>query len=640
MSNPGDIRRHVLVGTAGHVDHGKTRLVEALTGIDCDRFAEEKRRGITIDIGFAHLEAGEMQLGFVDIPGHERFLHNALAGLGGIRLLLLVVAADEGIEPQTREHLAIAGLLGIPRAVVAITKCDLVEPDLAELAALETAELLAPTPFAGSPVLRVSSLTGEGIEALRAALLAAAEAVAAPPDPEAPARLPLDRAFHLHGRGVVVTGTLVSGSVRPGDQLALLPAGGSARVRTVQVHGAERDRAEAGERVALQLAGPQLAELPRGAVLATPGAFVASRRLVARYRLLPEAAPLTASLPVRFHLFSHEGLGRVRPLSPVPLRPGEVGWVEVRLAKPVVAVRGDRFVLRRPTPAATLGGGEIADPLARPRSQAAWPAALAALGAGEEEVLALWVADARLAAAGTGELARRLGRPPLATAARLAALAETGQLRELPAGADGHARWVAAAAIEQLAGRAQQELKAFFGRDRLARGWPRAEAVRRLLPGRAAEHAGTYLSWLAARRILVVSGELLTLPGREVSLSGEESDLARRLRERLESAGLQAPSPGELAAELGAKPQILEGVLRYLVSAGQVSRLPGGLLVARAAVDRLVADLAATGWERFSVGQFKDRFGLSRKWAIPLLEHLDSRGVTRRIGDERQLRRS
>ncbi|OQC42231.1 MAG: Selenocysteine-specific elongation factor [Acidobacteria bacterium ADurb.Bin051] len=594
MSNPGDIRRHVLVGTAGHVDHGKTRLVEALTGIDCDRFAEEKRRGITIDIGFAHLEAGEMQLGFVDIPGHERFLHNALAGLGGIRLLLLVVAADEGIEPQTREHLAIAGLLGIPRAVVAITKCDLVEPDLAELAALETAELLAPTPFAGSPVLRVSSLTGEGIEALRDALLAAAEAVAAPPDPEAPARLPLDRAFHLHGRGVVVTGTLVSGSVRPGDQLALLPAGGSARVRTVQVHGVERDRAEAGERVALQLAGPQLAELPRGAVLATPGAFVASRRLVARYRLLPEAAPLTASLPVRFHLFSHEGLGRVRPLSPVPLRPGEVGWVEVRLAKPVVAVRGDRFVLRRPTPAATLGGGEIADPLARPRSQTA----------------------------------------------RLAALAEAGRLRELPAGADGHARWVAAAAIEQLAGRAQQELKAFFGRDRLARGWPRAEAVRRLLPGRAAEHASTYLSWLAARRILVVSGELLTLPGREVSLSGEESDLARRLRERLESAGLQAPSPGELAAELGAKPQILEGVLRYLVSAGQVSRLPGGLLVARAAVDRLVADLAATGWERFSVGQFKDRFGLSRKWAIPLLEHLDSRGVTRRIGDERQLRRS
>ncbi|MCZ7649847.1 MAG: selenocysteine-specific translation elongation factor [Thermoanaerobaculia bacterium] len=362
MNAGGESARHVLVGTAGHVDHGKTRLVEALTGIDCDRWAEEKRRGITIDIGFAHLEAEGMQLGFVDVPGHERFLHNALAGLGGIRLLLLVVAADEGIEPQTREHLAIADLLGIPRAVVAVTKCDLVEEELGELAALEVGELLGPTRFAGSPVVRVSSATGRGLAELRAALLAAAREVAAPADPAAPARLPLDRAFHLRGLGVVVTGTLVSGAVRPGDQLALLPAGGTARVRSVQVHGAPRERAEAGERTALQLAGPELAELPRGAALATPGAFGASRRLVARLRLLPDAAPLAASLPVRFHLFSHEGPGRIRPLAPVPLPPGESGWVEIRLAAPVVAARGDRFVVRRLTPAATLGAGRSPTP--------------------------------------------------------------------------------------------------------------------------------------------------------------------------------------------------------------------------------------------------------------------------------------
>jgi len=642
MSAGSGLARHVLVGTAGHVDHGKTRLVEALTGIDCDRWAEEKRRGITIDIGFAHLEAEGMQLGFVDVPGHERFLHNALAGLGGIRLLLLVVAADEGIEPQTREHLAIADLLGIPRAVVAVTKCDLVEEELGELAALEVAELLAPTRFAGSPVVRVSSATGRGLAELRAALLGAAREVASPPDPAAPARLPLDRAFHLRGLGVVVTGTLVSGEVRPGDQLALLPAGRTARVRSVQVHGAPRERAEAGERTALQLAGPELADLPRGSTLATPGALASSRRLVARFRLLPDAAPLAASLPVRFHLFSHEGPGRIRPLAPVPLPPGETGWVEIRLAAPVVAARGDRFVVRRLTPAATLGGGEIADPAARPRRLAEQPAALAALGGlgdGVPEALGLWVADAGLAAASTPELARRLGRPAGETAAALAALAADGRLLELPAGADGHARWVAPGAVERLAERARRELKAFFARERLARGWPRAEAVRRLLPGRAAELAGTYFGWLAARKVMVASGELLTLPGREVDLSGEESDLSRRLLERLVAAGLQAPSPGELAAELGAKPQILEGLLRYLVAAGQVSRLPGGLLCARDAVDRLVADLAATGWERFTVGQFKERFGLSRKWAIPLLEHLDSRGVTRRSGDERQLRR-
>src|SRR5437763_9894821 len=257
----------VIVGTAGHIDHGKTSLVLALTGIDCDRWAEEKARGITIDLGFAHLREGDLQIGFVDVPGHERFLHNALAGMGGIRIMLLVVAADEGVKPQTREHLAVCSLLGIPAGLVALTKSDLASPDLLELAELEVAELLAATPFAGAPILPVSSATGAGLPELRAALLelAARHARREHPSHEEPAsepaRLPVDRAFHLRGLGVVVTGTLASGTVRTGDALEVLPRGGTARVRSIQVHGEAREAALAGERTSLQLTGAALEDL-------------------------------------------------------------------------------------------------------------------------------------------------------------------------------------------------------------------------------------------------------------------------------------------------------------------------------------------------------------------------------------------
>ncbi|HEY8022742.1 MAG TPA: selenocysteine-specific translation elongation factor, partial [Thermoanaerobaculia bacterium] len=349
----------VIVGTAGHIDHGKTSLVLALTGIDCDRWAEEKERGITIDLGFAHLREGDLQVGFVDVPGHERFLHNALAGLGGIRVMLLVVAADEGVKPQTREHLAICSLLGIPAGLVALTKADLASPDLLELAQLEVEELLAGTPFAGAPILPVASPTGAGIPALRAALLEIAarharqtRAADAPAEGSSPpARLPVDRAFHLRGLGVVVTGTLAAGAVRVGDALEVLPRGGTARVRSIQVHGEPREAALAGERTSLQLTGVVLDELRRGVELATPGAFAPTVSLCARLTLLPEtpaatpATPATKALegftPVRLHLYASEAVGRMRPLpagdrspggSPGRLAPGETGLVEIRLA--------------------------------------------------------------------------------------------------------------------------------------------------------------------------------------------------------------------------------------------------------------------------------------------------------------------
>jgi selenocysteine-specific elongation factor len=628
--------RRAIVGTAGHIDHGKTSLVLALTGIDCDRWAEEKARGITIDLGFAHLEADGLQIGFIDVPGHERFLHNALAGLGGIRVMLLVVAADEGVKPQTREHPAVCSLLGIPAGIVALTKADLVAADLLELAQLEVEELLAGTPFAGSAVLPVSSTTGEGVPELKAALidLASRHVVSADvTDPDRPARLPVDRAFHLRGLGVVVTGTLASGEVRPGDALEVLPRGQRARVRSIQVHGQPREAAEAGERTSLQVSGVALEELGRGMQLGTPDAFAASTSLFARFTLLPDApAPLRGFTPVRVHLFASEVLGRMRPLTG-ELMPGETGPVEIRLEAPVTAVRGDRYIVRRPSPAATLGGGEVLDPRWRRHRGTVLGQALTALQGDLRQALAFWVQEAGERGAGSAELARRLGVPASGIETELRKLAAASRLIQVP----GQDRWIVPSAVQRVTERARRVLKEYFQKDRLADGMPKAEAVRRILRGRAAELAPVYLGWLEAQKILAVRGDQVTLPGRSAQLTGEESTLAAAVVERFDRAGLTPPSPSELIVGLNAKPQILDGVIRHMVSRGQLIRLPDGLILAASAVAGLKRDLLASGWERFSVPEFKDRFGLSRKWAIPLLEHLDSTGVTRRVGDERMV---
>ncbi len=630
--------RRVIVGTAGHIDHGKTSLVLALTGIDCDRWAEEKARGITIDIGFAHLTEGDLQLGFVDVPGHERFLHNALAGLGGIRILLLVVAADEGVKPQTREHLAVCSLLGIPAALVVLTKVDLVSPDLLELAQLEVEELLAPTPFAGAAVLPVSSTTGQGVPELKAALLDLAAKNAMPEEPDRPARLPVDRAFHLKGLGVVVTGTLGSGAIKPGDTLELLPKAERVRVRSVQVHGQPREQAEAGERTSLQLTGIALEDLARGMQLGTPEAFEATTSLLARFTLLPDApAPVRGFVPVRLHLYASEVLGRMRPLSPEGLAPGETGPVEIRLQRPVSALRGDRFILRRPSPPATLGGGEILDPRWRRHRGTVLQQALTALQKDLHAALPFWVQEAGERGVEAAELARRLGQPPAQIAKRLAALARDQKLIEVPEEHGRARRWIAPAAVQRVTERARRVLKEYFQKDRLAESISKAEAVRRILRGRGAELADVYLGWLTAQKVLAVQGDQVTLPGRSAQLTSEESKLSTAVLERYEKAGLAAPSPGEVALALGAKPQILEGVVRHLVARGQMVKLPSGLLLAASALTALRRDLLATPWDRFSVSDFKDRFGLTRKWAIPLLEHLDSTGATRRVGDDRMI---
>ncbi len=627
--------QRVIIGTAGHIDHGKTRLLEALTGTDCDRWAEEKARGITIDLGFAHLEDGDLQVGFIDVPGHERFLHNALAGLGGIRLMLLVVAADEGVKPQTREHLAICRLLGIQGGVVALTKRDLVDDDLLELAQLEVEELLTDTAFAGAPVMPVSSTTGEGLEELRRALLVRAREAAVEADPELPLRLPIDRAFHLRGLGVVATGTLISGSLESGRAVAVLPAGESAKVRGLEVHGSARDKAEAGERTAVQLGGIDLQRVARGVQLTTPGAFEASKGLCARFTLLEDAPEaLKSFVPVRLHLYSSEVIGKLRPLGGQVLEPGDEGWVEIRLAEAITAVRGDRFVVRRPSPATTLGGGEILDPRWRRRRGRQLTAALKALGE-PGKALCLWVAEGAERGIEASVVARRLGWPTARASAALDEQVKEGRLLSLDSGRGR--RWLEPRVVQRVAEQARQVLSDYFAADRLARSMPKAELLSRLLPKKAHELADFYLRWLAAQKVLESAGGRVNLPGREAQLSGEESRLAEDLLARVEAAGLTPPHPDQLDAELGAKRQIVAGLVKYLLDGGQLVRLSSGLMLAARSVDRLRDELEQSGLDQITVAQFKERFGLSRKWAIPLLEHLDSIGATRRLGDQRQI---
>lgn len=642
----------IVVGTAGHIDHGKTRLLEALTGIDCDRWAEEKERGITIDLGFAHLEEDGLQIGFVDVPGHENFLHNALAGLGGIRLVLLVVACDEGVEPQTREHLDVCRLLEIPRAIVALTKRDLVGEEMAQLCALEVEELLETTPYAGAPMLEVSSVEGDGVGELRGTLVDTVREIVADDDRQSvtslPARLPVDRSFRLRGLGAIVTGTLVAGRIEAGQSLDLLPRGESAKVRSVEVHGREREAAEAGERTALQLAGVDLDDLERGEQLVTSGIFASTTRLAARLELLPDApSAIEGWTPIRFHHFSSEVVGKVRPLNeagillPAGLEETQGTPVEIRLAAPVVAVRGDRFVVRRPSPPLTLGGGIVLDPQWKARRGRRILDAVPKLDA-LDDALRLWVAERGEAGASPAELAARLGRRSKDVAAELQRLASDGRLLRVAAGAEG--RFLDPKVVKSVIERGGEILREYFDEHRLAPGMPKAELAGRLLPkdarsGGPADLSDVYLRLLEAEEVAVVEGDLVNPPGRDAAaaMTRQESQLSRDLLAMTEAEGLTPPSAKELASRLGAKAQIVEGVQSYLVDQGKLLRLPQGLIVSSAAIERLADELRNGDLDDFRVTDFKQRFKLSRKWAIPILEHLDSVGVTRRIGDERQV---
>ena len=614
--------KNIIVGTAGHIDHGKTALVKALTGIDADRLEEEKRRGITIDIGFAHLElAQDLRLGFVDVPGHERFVKNMLAGVGGIDLVLFVVAADESIKPQTREHFDICRLLGIRGGVVALTKSDLVDGEIVDLVRLEMEEFFQESFLEGAPIVAVSSTTGAGLDELRQALERAARRVAEK-NAAGYFRLPIDRAFSVKGFGTVITGTLISGAVRKEQEVELYPTGRRLRVRGVQVYGKAAAEAKAGERTALNLADIEPGEMARGMTLAEPGRFRAVTQFDARVDLLGSAKPLKHRAPVHFHAGTAEIEAEVRMLgSRAALRPGESTFARIVLREPALVLPGDRFIVRMFSPVVTIGGGEVLD-IGGVRYRAAdRPAERLQVLAGAEAgaKVALLVRESGYGMS-VAEIVARTG------------LAESAIERS---------RFVDLAAHGWLADRAWFE----GARDRLVRAvgeFHRAQPLaagiaKQDLKARELADAPAFLvdALLAAAAEIAVDGETVRLRTHRVVLKEDEEQAKGKIEQAFEQAGLAAPAVGETLAKSGVEAARARRLLEILIREKRLVRVSAELVLHRAAMERLRGLLAAHRGTRFGVGVFKDWTGVSRKYAIPLLEYLDREHVTRREGDER-----
>lgn len=619
-----------VIGTAGHVDHGKSTLVLALTGIDPDRLAEEKAREMTIDLGFAWLTLDGEEVGVVDVPGHRDFIENMLAGVGGIDLALFVIAADEGVMPQTREHLAILDLLEVKRGVVALTKTDLVDdPDWLELVTLEVGEALRGTALADAPILPVSARSGAGLAALKETLAAALREIGPAADLGRP-RLPIDRVFTLPGFGVIVTGTLLDGSLRVGDEVAVQPGGRTGRIRGLQTHKTKRDVALPGSRVAINLTGVDRDDLQRGQVVAPPGLLRPTTLLDAHYRHLREAdAPLTHNAEVKLFVGAAEVTAHARVIGGDAIPPGATGWVQLALTAPVAAARGDRFILRRLSPGATVGGGRVLDPYPGRRHRRFRPDVLErfrtlAQGTPEELLLGALARSGPLPAT---DLFRRAGLPAADGPEPLQRLLADGQA--LMAG--NHV--VAAAAWRELRERALAEL-ARHHRDAPLRPGLDREALRGRL-GLTPAVFGALREALVAEGQVAEAGVLLKLPGHVVRFSPEQEAAVARLEAAFERAGVNSPSVKEARALVG------EPVYFALVELGRIRPIAEDVVYSAAVYERLIGQLRAhlerTG--AITAAEARDLLGTSRKYAIALLEHLDELRITRRNGDTRELLR-
>jgi selenocysteine-specific elongation factor len=634
--------RYVTVGTAGHIDHGKSALVLALTGIDPDRLEEEKRRGITIDLGFAHLDLGEgIRVGFVDVPGHERFVRNMLAGVGGIDLVILVVAADESIKPQTREHFEICKLLGIRKGLVAITKSDLVDEDFIDLVRLEMQEFVRGSFLEGAPVLPVSAKTGEGLEAVKDELRRLA--LAATPKPvDLPFRLPIDRAFVMKGFGTVVTGTLIAGRIEKDMEVEIYPLGRRVRVRGIEVHNASALTASAGQRTAVNLPGLEAKEISRGMVLAPPGVFTATGRLDCTLNLLPAARPLKNSARVHFHCNTSETIAEVVLLDRKELGSGNSAFAQLRLAQPGVFMPGDRFIIRQFSPVTTIGGGSVLDnqPTRHRFGDRAVVPLLESLEKGDSQARLEWLVrqagEAPLAAvvSRSGWLPAEVLRAggALASSQRLLLL---GQPPELLV----HQEY-----FRELAKRVIEQLEKFHAENPLVAGLAK-EDLRSRIAGRSSAHPAspsnllfnTLLQTLRAEGKIDAQGETVRLAGRRIQLTSEEQAAKDQISAAFEARGLAVPSAPEVLAKLRIDRPRAEKLLQILLRENVLFKLTEDLIFHRSALEQLKELLARrkTQSARINVAVFKEITGLSRKYAIPLLEYLDRERVTRRQGDER-----
>jgi selenocysteine-specific elongation factor len=624
--------KSIIVGTAGHIDHGKTALVKALTGIDADRLAEEKRRGITIDIGFAHLElegAGEkLRIGFIDVPGHERFVRNMLAGVGGIDLVLLVVAADESIKPQTREHFEICRLLNIPRGLAVLTKSDLVDKETLDVVRLELEEFLRGSFLEGAPIVAVSSKTGAGIEDLKRELARmAAEASAR--DAGALFRLPIDRVFSMKGFGTVVTGTLISGSVKKEDEVELFPAGKRVRVRGVQVHGAAAPRAMAGERTALNLTGIEKDELARGMTLAPPEILRPSKRLDVSLTLLASAKPLKDRARVHFHAYTAETVAEVVLLEAKQVAPGATAFAQLRLQDATLVLPGDRFILRQFSPVVTIGGGVVLDtaPLKKQENRAEFLATLAAWDPAETVVARLarrgqQGLDLRDLVAETGWTAERAAAVVASLFAIHRIVRHGDHLTDVPA-------YAAARKMVQTA------ITDFHAKNPLVAGMNKEDLRTRLdLP--AAVFEGV-LNALVRQQAIEISGEQIRTAGGGVVMKDDEAESKKTIEQAFASAGLRVPALKEVLAGLTLDRARAQKIVTLLLREKTLVKISDDLVFHREALADLRRRVTAqkTKSPKMDVAAFKELTGVSRKYAIPLLEYLDRERVTRRVGDER-----
>lgn len=632
----------IIIGTAGHIDHGKSSLVQALTGKNPDRLPEEKKRGITIDLGFADLDLGDVRVGFVDVPGHERFVKNMLAGVHGIAAVALVIAADEGVMPQTREHFDICRLLNVRSGLVVITKKDLVEEELLTLVRAEAEELVAGSFLEGVPTVSVSARTGEGLEELLSAIRQIArETPAASTD--SITRLPIDRAFTMKGFGAVVTGTLVSGKIAEADELELLPAGLRVRARGVQVHGSAVRVARSGQRTAVNLAGVDVASIERGMVLAETGRLRPVQIIDVQLEMLGSAPrAIRTRSRVRVHIGSAEVLSRVRVLNNRgEIAPGETGFAQLRLESPVIALHDERFVVRSYSPSETIAGGLVLDPFAtkhRGKELAKTHEHLRALMDSHRPVrLAAFVESSGDPGLRLGDMAARTGWNDAVLSEVATKAKQEGTLVE----ADGV--FIARENFERLSRAAVDEVKSHHKRDPLSRGLARETLRERHFAHAGPEVFRSVIAHLENAGALATDKDLVRVREHSLELSPADTQLRERLFAFYEKAGLEAPSLDQAFAEAGV---VSTGrahgrkILQLLIDDGTLVRVQGEMFIHLRALDHLKGLLREYAAEHeperlIDVGTFKDLAGVSRKYAIPLLEYLDREHLTRRAGDKR-----
>jgi selenocysteine-specific elongation factor len=631
--------KSVIVGTAGHIDHGKTALVRALTGIDTDRLEEEKRRGITIDIGFAHLSLptpdgrDTLRLGFVDVPGHEKFVRNMLAGIGGIDLVVLVVAADEGVKPQTREHFDICRLLSIRRGLTVITKSDLVDADTLEVVRLELEDFVRGSFLEGAPILPVSAIKGAGLDELKRELARIATEAQAK-DSHAAFRLPIDRVFTMKGHGTVVTGTLISGTVAKEQEVEVVPGGQRLRVRSVQVHGKSAEQANAGERTALNLAAISPDQLSRGLTLAKPGMFRATKRIDVQLTLLPSAKPLKDRARVHLHAYTAETIAEVVLFGPKPMPPGSTGFAQLRLAEPILLLPGDRFILRQFSPVITIAGGVVADaaPLKKRVSPDQRLATLQTfIGSDDTQVL-----ENRIARCGPEGLTLAAAIAETGwTASRaesvLRTLISSGRLIRFANAL------VSASGFEDAKSAALAALKKFHDTNPLVAGISKQE-LRERLSLRPEIFAGL-VDALSREKKIEVQGELVRIVGRGVVMKDDEAESKQQIEDAFKKGGLQVPALKDVLSGLKIDRTRAQKIMTLLLRDKVLVKLTEDLVFHRESLDKLRALVAAqkTKAAKIDITLFKDLTGVSRKYAIPLLEYLDRERITRRVGDQREI---